>query len=114
MGPFLQVGGEWFIRQENGFLVTVNITQHQGRLSAFASHSNGNVQSTEATGSVRGPDFELTITWDNGTKGLYEGKWSHGPFTQPPIGYLKGTTRDLNHPGSHAKWESEGRNFQMQ
>ena len=70
MGPFLQVGGQWEIVQTNGFRVNMNVTQEQDRLSAFASHSNGSVQSLEAKGSVHGPDFEMTITWDNGVKGL--------------------------------------------
>ena len=113
MRPFLQVGGAWDIVQDNGYRVRINIIQDQDRLSAFASHSNGSGQSTEATGFVRGPDFEMTITWDNGTKGLYAGKFSHGPFTPPPLGYLKGRTKDLNNPGSEAGWESEGGVFQV-
>ena len=113
MGPFLQVGGEWDIVQQNGFRVRINITQQEDRLSAFATHSNGSVQSTEAKGFVRGPDFEITITWNNGSKGLYTGRLTHGPFTPPPTGFLKGRTQDLNHPGSQADWESEGRVFQV-
>jgi hypothetical protein len=108
MGPFLQVGGQWDIRQSNGFRVSINITQVGDQLSAFASHSNGSVQSTEAKGFVRGPDFDMTITWDNRTKGHYTGKLTHGPFTPPPKGFLKGHTVDLANPGSQADWESEG------
>jgi hypothetical protein len=107
MGPFLQVGGEWDIVQHNGFRVRMNVHQEQDRLNAFASHSNGSVQSTEATGFVRGPDFEITITWNNGTRGLYTGRLSHGPFTPPSQGFLKGSTKDLNNPGSVAGWETE-------
>jgi hypothetical protein len=113
MGPFLQVAGEWQIVQTNGFRVAINITQDQDRLSAFASHSGGSVQSIEATGSVRGPDFEMTITWNNGTKGRYTATLTHGAFTAPPLGFLKGHTEDLNHPGSKADWESDGRVFQV-
>ena len=113
MGPFLQVGGQWDIVQDNGFRVSINITQVEDQLSAFASHSNGSVQSTEASGSVTGPDFKMTITWDNGTKGEYTGKLTHGPFTPPPQGFLKGHTKDLNNPGSEADWESDGRGFQV-
>jgi hypothetical protein len=113
MGPFLQVGGEWDIVQRNGFRVRITITQDQDRLSAFASHSNGSVQSTAANGFVRGPDFEMTITWNNGTKGLYTARLTHGPFTPAPQGFLKGHTKDLNNPGSEADWESEGRVFQV-
>lgn len=110
MGPFLQVGGQWDIVQSNGFRVRISVNQNQDRLTAFA---NGSVQSIEAKGFVRGPDFEMTIAWDNGTKGLYTGKFSHGPFTPPPIGYLKGHTRDLNNPESQATWESDGCIFQF-
>jgi hypothetical protein len=113
MGPFLQVAGDWDIVQSNGFRVSIRINQDHDRLSAFASHSNGSVQSIEAIGFVQGPNFEMTITWDNGAKGLYTGTFTHGPFTPPPIGFLRGETKDLNHPTSHATWESEGRNFQV-
>ncbi len=113
MGPFLQVGGDWDIVQRNGFRVRIRINQDQDRLSAFASHSNGSVQSTEAKGFVRGPNFEMTITWNNGTKGLYTGTLTHGPFTPPPTGFLRGHTRDLNNPGSQASWESEALVFQV-
>lgn len=113
MGPFLQVGGEWEMRQDNGFRVRINIHQDQDRLSAYASHSDGKVQSTEAFGAVQGPYFEMTITWNDGTKGLYTGRLTHGPFTPPPTGFLKGSTMDLHNPGSHAGWESEGRLFQV-
>jgi hypothetical protein len=114
MGPFLQVGGEWDIARTNGFRVSVNISQREDKLSAFASHSAGRVQSTEAPGFVAGPNFQMTITWDNGTQGLYTGKLTHGPFTPPPIGFLKGHTKDLTHPGSEADWESDGRVFQIE
>ena len=113
MGPFLQVGGEWDIVQTNGARVRINIVQDQDRLSAFASHHNGSVQSIEAIGFVQGPNFEMTITWDNGTKGFYTGKLTHGPYTPPPLGYLKGHTKDLNNPGTEADWESDGRTFQV-
>jgi hypothetical protein len=113
MGPFLQVGGRWEMVQRNGFRVLVDIDQYQDRLKAFASHSSGSVQSLEATGFVRGPNFEIVITWNNGTKGKYTGVLSHGPFTPPPIGFLKGDTVDLDHPVSRSTWESEGRVFQV-
>jgi hypothetical protein len=114
MGPFLQVGGAWDIVQTNSFRVSINIIQDQDRLSAFASHTNGSVQSLEAQGFVHGPNFEMTITWNNGTRGLYTGILTHGPFTSPPLGFLAGSTQDLNNPGSHADWHSEGRLFQVE
>ena len=113
MGPFLQVGGQWDIVQDNGFRVAITINQVEDELSAFASHSGGSVQSTGATGFVRGPNFVLTINWNNGTRGLYTAELSHGPFTPPPSGFLRGVSIDLNHPDSKAGWESEGRTFQV-
>jgi hypothetical protein len=113
MGPFLQVGGQWDIVQDNGFRVAINVHQTNDQLSASASHSAGSVQSIEATGFVAGPHFDMTITWNNGTKGHYTGEFTHGPFTPPPIGFLKGDSVDLNNPTSTAKWESEGQNFEI-
>lgn len=113
MGPFLQVGGVWDIVQNNGFRVRIDVTQNRDRLTAHASHSGGRVVSASAEGFVRGPLFEITINWMDGTKGRYTGELKHGPFTPPPQGYLKGHTWDLNNPGSCADWESEGRTFQV-
>ena len=113
MGPYLQVGGQWEMRQSNGYRVAVNIMQTGDRLTASASHSAGRVQSRKAEGFVNGTYFELTIEWNNGSRGLYSGEFSHGPFTPPPIGYLKGSTKDLDHTWSTATWESEGKNFQF-
>jgi hypothetical protein len=105
--PVIQVGGQWDIRQDNGFRVSVNINQEGDQLDAFCTHSGGSVRSREATGFVRGEDFALTITWDNGTKGEYTGSLQPGFFTGANQGILKGRTKDLNNPGSQAKWESE-------
>jgi hypothetical protein len=113
MGPHLQVGGAWDIVQSNGFRVAINVMQDGDQLGADATHSAGRVVSTEARGFVRGRHFEITITWNNGTRGEYKGDLTHGHFTPPPIGFLKGTTRDLNNPLSTATWQSEGRNFQV-
>lgn len=105
MGPFLQVGGTWQINQDNSHNVAIEVQQEEDRLSAVAFHS-GHVKSIEATGSVRGPHFEMTITWDDGSKGFYEGDFQPGP--NPFFGSLRGHTKDLNHPGSEANWESGG------
>jgi hypothetical protein len=112
-GPYMDVSGSWEMVQKNGYRVSLNVRQNRGRITAYASHSNGRVKSEEAKGSVSGPNFELTITWDNGTKGKYTGKLSHGPFTAPPLGYLKGRTVDLNNPGSSSSWESQGKVFRV-
>src|SRR5437899_1604260 len=54
--PVIQVGGQWDIRQDNGFRVSVNINQEGDQLDAFCTHSGGSVRSREATGFVRGED----------------------------------------------------------
>src|SRR5262249_20306456 len=113
MGPFMDVSGQWDMVQDNGFRVLINVTQTEDQLTATASHSGGQVLSTDATGFVRGPEFGITITWNNGTKGEYTGTFTRGNFDSPPNGFLKGSTKDLNNPGSHAGWFSEGRVFQF-
>ena len=110
----LQVDGQWEMAQSNGFRVTVNIIQNGTVLDATAHHSGGRVQATEATGFVSGHDFNLTITWDNGSRGQYTALFKQGIGAQGGRGYLDGDTVDLNHPGSHATWQSEGREFFFQ
>jgi hypothetical protein len=105
--PLLQVGGSWDIVQDNGFRVALNVTQTGDRLDAFATHSAGRVVSTEATGSVTSSHFDMTITWNDGSKGHYTGDWKRGVFDSGSNGYLDGTSVDVNHPGSHADWFSE-------
>jgi hypothetical protein len=105
--PVIQVRGEWDIQQDNGFRVHVNINQDGDQLHAFCTHSGGSVRSKDATGSVQGENFTLTITWDNGTRGEYKGSLRPGFFTAANQGILKGRTKDLDHPGSEAGWESE-------
>ncbi|MGH6838634.1 MAG: hypothetical protein ACREDT_07505 [Methylocella sp.] len=111
MAPFLQVGGEWDIVQNNGFRVRINVTQDRDRLSAFAPHPKGSVQSAEAKGFVRGPDIEMTITWDNGTKDLYTGKLTHGLF--PDSGLPEGSYKGPEQPWKRGGWESDGRVFHV-
>jgi hypothetical protein len=113
MAAIMDVSGSWDIVQDNGFRVPITVTQTDDRLSATASHSNGQVLSTEATGFVNGPEFQITITWNNQTKGQYNGTFTRGNFDSAPNGFLKGRTKDLNNPGSEAGWFSEGRVFQF-
>jgi hypothetical protein len=112
MGPILQVGGKWDIVQRNGFRVTVDVRQTENRLTAAAVSDRG-VHSESAEGFVQGPNFELIIKWQGGARGRYTGVFSHGPFTPPPIGFLRGETVDMDNPQSRAGWQSEGRNFQI-
>ena len=75
-----------------------------------AEDTTGEPRIADAAG---GASVELTLDWDDGSKGHYTGKLAHGPFTPPPQGFLRGDTKDLNNPGSTATWESEGRVFQV-
>jgi hypothetical protein len=116
MAPFMDVSGSWVIVQDNGFRVPINITQTGDQLRATASHAGGptgTVLSSEATGFVSGPNFDMTISWNNGAKGHYTATFTRGHFDSPPNGFLKGHTRDLNNPQSTAGWFSEERVFQF-
>ena len=93
MASFMDVSGQWDIVQDNGFRVPINVHQTNDQLTATASHSAGRVLSNDATGFVRGPEFDITITWNNGTKGHYTGTFTRGQFDSPPNGFLKGRTR---------------------
>ena len=113
MAQFMDVSGRWDIVQSNGFRVPINVTQNGDQITATASHSNGQVMSREATGVVRGPEFDMIITWANGTRGHYTATFKRGHFDSPPNGFLDGVTKDLTNPGSQATWFSEGRVFQF-
>jgi len=106
----LQVGGQWDIVQDNGFRVTVNLTQ-SGSTVGGSAHTSTN-DSVGLRGSVTATDLDMHIDWKGGARGHYTGTLSHGPFTPPPIGFLKGSTVDDNDRTSHATWQSEGKNFQ--
>ena len=109
----MDVSGQWDIVQSNGFRVPINVSQTNDQLSGSASHSNGTVLSENITGFVQGPTIDMTITWNNGTKGHYTGTFTRGHFDSPPNGFLKGDSQDLNHLESTATWFSEGRVFQF-
>ena len=115
MGPYLQVAGQWSIRQTNNHIVDINVTQDKDQISAFATHSNGTVKSLNANGHVEGPMFHITIEWNNGTKGQYDGGWKPNRAGMPGAvaegGYLEGTTVDLMHTNVKAGWKSENKVF---
>ena len=105
--PVIQVGGQWKIRQTNGYLVDVNINQYGNTLDAVCFHSNHMFWSTVAQGFVRGEEFELTIMWNNGSKGKYYVRLVPGYFTWGNTGILKGSTVDINNPWNTAGWECD-------
>ena len=117
----VQVGGTWGAIQDNGFTASFDI-EMQGQVNliefginnpfAFGtridggtrcSHSNGTVRSHAATGYVQNDFFQLTVTWNNNTQGLYTGFLRRSGDKK---GRITGDTRDLIH-GSHARWESD-------
>jgi hypothetical protein len=107
----MRVDGTWDIVQSNGFRVAVNIGQNGDALTVQATHSGGRVHSVDPTsGFVRGTHIDMTITWSDGSKGQYTGDLTPNKFALPGF-RLAGETHDLNHPGSHATWSSEGKDF---
>jgi len=97
------VQGRWEIRQDNGFIVAVDIQplRDNGVFNGTATHSNGTVHGAGFGGvDVINPnEFTFTISWSNGTKGAYIAAFDDA-------GILRGTTFDVNNPQSHARWES--------
>jgi hypothetical protein len=102
--PVWQVGGQWQIKQDNGFLVEVDLRQNGGQIDGAASHSNKSVLSREARGTVTNEEFQLNIVWNNGTEGRYIGKFGSGHFTNANQAILRGATVDLQNPGSSSGW----------
>lgn len=51
----------------------------------------------------------MRIEWDGGAIGKYIGHVEHGPFSQPPNGFLKGETFDetLGDGAPRVGWVSE-------
>lgn len=110
------LSGDWNIFQGNGFVVHVGLSQTaEGKLFGSASHSNGQVKSKEGDGvtgfvfqrptpdgHLVGDRMELTITWDDGSKGVYSGNF----LTD---GLLQGVTHDANNLASQATWVSDQR-----
>jgi hypothetical protein len=103
-----QVGGTWEIRQDNGFLVVVNLTQNKDKITGTDAHTkDGSHQSSRVEGFVTDSEFHLSILWTNGSDGRYIGSFKGTGFP-PGQGNLVGFTGDLAHPESSTKWRSEG------
>ena len=99
-----QVGGEWIIHQNNGFNVTVRLTQNGDKVGGSASTTG--LHSNRLEGSVTDTELHLAILWDKGQDGRYIGKFNQDNFP-PDQGVLVGFTGDLAHPESSTKWNSE-------
>ncbi|SEE25263.1 hypothetical protein [Streptomyces sp. TLI_105] len=110
--PYINVGGYSKIQQSNGAVVEANIVQQGDHLSGYCTHHNGQVHSTEVTGTVTGQHVDFYITWDDHTKGHSWGDLQAGFFTGNWEGILKGGTQDVLHPNVQATWEVQDRVFQ--
>jgi hypothetical protein len=111
-GTYINIAGHLKIVQSNGAVVEADMHQNGNQLSGYCEHHNGQVHSTEVTGTVTGQHVDFTITWDDQTKGHYWGDLQAGFFTDNWQGILKGRSQDLLHPAVQADWEVQDRVFQ--
>ena len=108
MGEF-QVNGQWKAIQSNGFEAVFHLNQiplGTEALTGHADHSNQTVHSKRdgVAGTVRGDQFFLRVEWDNGTTGIYEGRFGMAEGGRQRI---SGTSFDEAHPQSQATWHSD-------
>jgi hypothetical protein len=100
--------GDWQLHQSNAtvFLhIDQVFPQHEfaeaeplkGRAQAVLEGGGGSLLSTDLTGTTRGNELFLAITWNQGSVGEY-----HGTFNF--LGRLSGVTFDRNHPANQATW----------
>lgn len=107
----LDVSGRWSITQSNGLTVFFDIVQQEAETtgSAFWRHSStvygewmldqvAATMSMEARGTVTDREFFFAISWDNGTRGIYEG-------VVDSDGRMTGRTRDaMDARGGEVSW----------
>jgi hypothetical protein len=107
--PHPDVSGEWSFLQSDEWYVIVNLVDDDGQLSGSATcQGNRGVEiaggflgigdthparahSMQMEGTVDERYLTLTISWNNGARGKYEGAFQ-------PDGTLAGTAVDLEHP----------------
>jgi hypothetical protein len=109
------VSGSWKAIQGNGYEVDFEIEQNGGELTGSAWWADGatviafeglyrdeaaTARSMEARGTVNEEEFVFNVSWDNGTRGLYTGRFQGD-------GRLTGLTVDQQHPESQATWISD-------
>ncbi len=87
------------INQTNGWYVITDYRQAGFKYRAYAygkhAHLVGTLKLTRFDTSGTSPQVEFTITWDNGSGGVYSG-------TIDGHGFVSGTTRDRWNPSSVA------------
>ncbi|MBV9215978.1 MAG: hypothetical protein JO053_07355 [Acidobacteria bacterium] len=108
--PAHNFSGTWDLRQSNGFVVTMVLTQNGREITGTASYNAG--RNGIARGSVSGrawrtnggggwqtnvDNFQVEIAW-NGAVGVYRAtaSWADG--------VLHGETYQKNNPGARASW----------
>jgi hypothetical protein len=108
--PAHNFGGTWSLRQSNGFVVTLVLTQNGRDISGTASYNAG--RNGIARGTVSGKawrtngsggwpsnvdNFQIEIAW-NGAVGVYRGtaSWAEG--------ILNGQTYQKDKPSARANW----------
>ena len=110
--PAFSYSGTWSLRQSNGFVVTMVLTQNGREITGTASYNagrngiargvvNGKAwQQKGASGWTSNVDhFQVEIAW-NGAVGVYKASasWVEG--------YLNGETYQKDKPSARASWTS--------
>ena len=95
------INGQWAITQSTGHELMFDIVQDA---NGFL-HGSGQViggREANAHGQLTGDSFVYQVDWNNNGKG---GRYT-GTFNEQ--GHLKGSTEDLDNPGSTATWFAHG------
>ena len=110
--PMHDFSGTWTIKQDNNFLITIELQQNGSQITGKASYNagrkgimRGTVQGRawlqkDPTGRIGNNDhFEIEIFWHQGS-GIYKG---YTPGGRP---YLVGETWPKGNPAGKVKWYS--------
>jgi hypothetical protein len=91
----------WGAKQSNGYILGLNFTQKGTALSGNGYHYPLGYSSARTegalTGNINGSEFNFTMKWRNGTKGIYTGFIAGD-------GTISGNTRDAKNRNSRATW----------
>ena len=89
----------WGAGQTNGYTLGLTFKQSGGNLwgdGYYFGHDGPRVPGT-LSGSIHGNEFQFTMTWNNGGKGIYTGFIADD-------GTIRGNTRDARNRNSRAIW----------
>ena len=100
------LSGHWVWVQDNGYTVTLDLSQTGDQIGGVADFRGPNGRSSRdpiSQGSIHGGTFSLTIPWrfPGNLVGVYTG-------VVDAQGHIGGTTDDHNYPGARAGWSSSG------